>query len=148
MLVVFLGLMVTVVVVFQKYQNVFTSNVELDSEYEIFYIPTGSTYEEVKKSLENQNLLINKKSFHWVAEKKDYASSIKAGRYKIKNGMSNNELVNMLRSGNQDPVMLVFNNIRSLDQLAGKVALYIEPDSLELVLRNIQKNRQNNYKEH
>jgi len=139
MLVVFLGLMVTAIVVFQKYQNVFTSNVELDSEYEIFYIPTGSTYDEVKNSLEHQHLLINKKSFHWVAEKKDYASSVKAGRYKIKNGMSNNELVNMLRSGNQDPVMLVFNNIRTLDQLAGKVALYIEPDSLEILSHLIDK---------
>ncbi len=133
MLAVFLGLMVTAIVVFQKYQNVFTSNVELDSDYKIFYIPTGSTYDEVKNALEHKNILINKRSFQWVAEKKEYPSSVKAGRYKIRNGMSNNELVNMLRSGNQDPVMLVFNNIRSFYQLAGKVSGYIESDSLEVL---------------
>ena len=48
--------------------------------------------------------------------------NVKPGRYKIRNGISNNELVNMFRSGNQDPVMVVFNNVRTLDQLAGKVS--------------------------
>lgn len=132
-LLVFLGLMIVVIVVFQKYQNIFTSNVELDSDYKIFYVSTGSTYEEVKEKLGQENLLINKKSFHWVAQKKEYPASVKAGRYKILNGMSNNELVNMLRSGDQEPVMLVFNNIRTLAQLAGKVSGYIEADSLELL---------------
>lgn len=132
-LIVFLGLMIMVVVVFQKYQNVYTSNVEIDSDYSLFYIPTGSTYDEVKEALEQQNLLINKKSFQWVAEKKEYPSSVKPGRYKILNGMTNNELVNMLRAGQQEPVMLVFNNIRTFAELAGKVSVYIEPDSLELL---------------
>jgi UPF0755 protein len=132
-LVVFLGLMIMVVVVFQKYQNVYTSNVEMDSDYKIFYISSGSTYDEVKDDLEQLNILIDKKSFHWVAEKKEYPLSVKAGRYKILNGMTNNELVNMLRAGEQYPVMLVFNNIRTLAQLAGKVSVYIEPDSLELL---------------
>jgi len=133
MLVVFLGLMITVVVVFQNYQNVFVSNVELNSDYKIFYVPTGSTYEEVKDKLGVENFLIDKKSFDWVAEKKEYSISVKPGRYKITNGMSNNELINMLRAGNQDPVMLVFNNVRSFADLAGKVSKYIEPDSLELL---------------
>lgn len=132
-LVVFLGLMILVIVVFQKYQNIFTSNVALDSDYEFFYVPTGSTYEEVKLALQDQNLLIDSKSFEWVAKKKEYPASVKAGRYKVINGMSNNELVNILRAGNQEPVMLVFNNIRTFSQLAGKIAQYIEPDSLELL---------------
>lgn len=131
-LVVFLGLMILVVVVFQKYQNIFTANVEIDNDYEFLYIPSGSTFDEVLNIMENHQMLINKKSFTWVAEKKGYSSSVKAGRYRITNGMSNNELVNMLRAGNQEPVMLVFNNIRTLAHLAGKVAQYIEPDSAEL----------------
>ena len=37
----------------------------------------------------------------------------------------------MLRSGKQDPVMVVFNNMRTLDQLAGRVVRYLESDSAE-----------------
>ncbi len=133
-LVVFLGLMILVVVVFQKYQNIFTANVELDGDYEFFYVPTGSTFDEVMDAMEEQRILIDKKSFSWVAEKKEYPTSVKSGRYRITNGMSNNELVNMLRAGNQEPVMVVFNNVRTLAQMAGRVAQYIEPDSIELLV--------------
>ena len=37
----------------------------------------------------------------------------------------------MFRSGNQDPVMVVFNNVRTLDQVAGKVSVYLEGDSAD-----------------
>jgi UPF0755 protein len=133
LLVVFIGVMISVIVVFNKYQQVFSENVEIEEGYIFFYISTGSTYEEVWKDLNNENILINKKSFEWVAQRKEYSESVKPGRYRIKNGMSNNELVNLLRSGNQEPVMVIFNNMRTLDQLAGKISTYIEPDSIEIL---------------
>ncbi|MDF1573104.1 MAG: endolytic transglycosylase MltG [Bacteroidales bacterium] len=132
LLVVFVGLMVSVIVVFSKYQDVFNENIEIEAGHEFFYIPTGSAYAEVWGNLEALNILIDKKSFQWVAEKKGYPGNVKPGRYRIEDGMNNNELVNMLRSGNQEPVMVIFNNLRTLEMLAGKVASYIEPDSLEL----------------
>lgn len=132
LLVVFVGLMVSVIIVFSKYQDVFNENVEIEAGHEFFYIPTGSTYAEVWANLEQLNILIDKKSFQWVAEKKGYPAHVKPGRYRIEDGMNNNTLVNMLRSGNQEPVMVIFNNLRTLEMLAGKVSRYIEPDSLEL----------------
>jgi UPF0755 protein len=130
-LLVFLGMVVMVVVVFRFYGRVFESNVTLDADHKIFYIPTGSQFEDVIYALEQEGIIDNRKSFHWTAIKKGYENSIKPGRYKIRNGLSNNELVNLLRSGNQDPVMVVFNNVRTLDQLAGKVARYLECDSAD-----------------
>jgi len=47
--------------------------------------------------------------------------------------MSNNELVNLLRSGKQVPVKLTFNSIRTPEQLAGKVAKQIEADSTDII---------------
>ena len=132
LLVVFVGLMVSVIIVFNKYQNVFSENVEIADGHTFFYIPTGSSYADVWEKLDEKNILVNKKSFQWVAEKKGYTENIKPGRYRIEDGMSNNGLVNMLRAGNQEPVMVIFNNLRTLEKLAGKVAKYIEPDSLEL----------------
>lgn len=132
MLVVFLGLVVMVLVVFKLYSRVFVPNVKLDAANELFYIPSGSDFSYVAERFDEMGILENVKSFEWVAEKKGYDTNVKPGRYKIRNGLSNNELVNMLRSGNQDPVMVVFNNVRTLDQLSGKVAQYLEADSVLL----------------
>ena len=131
MLVVFLGLVVMVLVVYKLYSRVFVPNVMLDAEHELFYIPTGSGFEDVIDGMEEKGIIEDRKTFRWVALKKGYDTNVKPGRYKIRNGLSNNELINMLRSGSQDPVMVVFNNVRSLEDLSGKVSQYMEADSAE-----------------
>ncbi|MCA1747205.1 MAG: endolytic transglycosylase MltG, partial [Bacteroidales bacterium] len=133
LLVVFVGLMISVIVVFSKYQSVFNENVKIADGHAFVYIPSGSSFEEVYENLSDKDILIDEKSFRWVADKKGYVSNVKPGRYRIEDGMSNNEVVNMLRSGNQAPVMVVFNNLRTFGALAGKVAPYIEPDSAALL---------------
>ncbi len=126
---VFLGLVVMVILVYKLYSRIFVSNVSLDAEQEIVYIPTGSDFEFVMELLEQKGIVENQRSFRWVALKKEYDENVKPGRYKIRNGLSNNDLVNMLRLGNQDPVMVVFNQVRSLNDMAGKIARYFETDS-------------------
>lgn len=131
MLLVFVGLVVMVVVVYSMYSRIFVSNVNLDADHVLFYIHTGTGFDQVMEELETEGIITDQKSFRWVARKKEYDKNVKPGRYKIRNGLSNNELVNMLRSGNQDPVMVVFNNIRTLEQLAGRVSGYLEKDSVD-----------------
>jgi UPF0755 protein len=130
MLLVFLGMVIMVVVVFRMYSRIFVTNVDIDTEQALLYIPTGTGFDGVLEALEEQGIIEDPKSFIWVARKKEYDKNVKPGRYKIKNGLSNNELVNMLRSGNQDPVMVVFNNVRSIAKLAGRVSGYLEGDSV------------------
>lgn len=134
MLFMLTGLVIMVLVVYKFYDRIYEANVSTQGEQEIFYIPTGSDFEFVIDKLEADSIIDNRKSFRWVANKKRYENSVKPGRYKIRNGSSNNELVNMLRSGNQDPVMVVFNNVRTLDQVAGRVAQYLEDDSLDFAV--------------
>ncbi|MEN8203151.1 MAG: endolytic transglycosylase MltG [Bacteroidota bacterium] len=131
MLLVFLGMIIMVIVVYKLYARVYVPNVKLSAGHELFYVPTGSDFEYVIDQLEEQGIIESRKSFRWVAIKKGYDKSVKPGRYKIRNGQSNNELANMLRSGKQDPVMVVFNNVRSLAHVAGKVSHYLEKDSAE-----------------
>ena len=128
---VFLGLVVMVILVYKLYARIFVSNVLLEEEHEIVYIPSGSGFDDVLNELEQREIVENLRSFRWVAQKKEYDKYVKPGRYKIRNGLSNNDLVNMLRAGNQDPVMVVFNNVRTLDHVAGKVARYFESDSAD-----------------
>jgi UPF0755 protein len=121
-----------VLVVYKFYGRIYESNVNLTEDAAIFYIEEAADFEQVIDDLESQGIIANRKSFRWVSIKKGYDKAVKAGRYKIKDGWSNNELVNVLRSGRQDPVMVVFNNVRSLEGVAGKVSRYLACDSAEL----------------
>ncbi len=59
--------------------------------------------------------------------------TVKSGRYRIVNGMNNLEVVRMLRNGNQTPVKLTFNNIRTKEQLAGRLSGQLMPDSITIL---------------
>lgn len=107
----------------------------------LIYIPTGSSFDDVLNILERGNVLINKHSFQQLAQRKNYPKHIKAGCYHIKQGMNNNELVNMLRSGNQQAVNFTFNNIRTKEQFAKRVSEQLETDyeALLSLLNNDEK---------
>ncbi len=85
-------------------------------------------------SLENklQNFLKDNHSFYWVAKKKNFTKP-KGGKYLIKKDMSLNDLVNLLRIGNQSPIKLSFNNQDTLEKLAGRISQQIEADSVSLL---------------
>lgn len=133
---ILLGILIVVALVvgFWLYKRLMTPNVALANEEKFYlYIPTGSTFEQVKDSLYTHHLIINEKSFEWVAAKKKYPENIKAGRYAITRGLGNLSLVNMLQSGNQKPVNVTFNNMRTIPQLAGRISTQIEADSASIV---------------
>src|SRR5207302_2273306 len=91
------------------------------------YIRTGAKFKEVLDTLYKRKIIINHISFEQVARKKNYPVNIHPGKYKITAGMSNNQLVNELRSGSQEPVKITFNNIRKKENLAGRIAEKLEP---------------------
>jgi len=97
------------------------------------HIPTGANMEDVMQRISQQQLLEDVDEFKWLAQKKNYPNHIHPGRYRIEKQMSNNALINRLRSGQQEPVDLTFNNIRTKEQLAGVVSDYIEADSSALL---------------
>lgn len=119
---------------YMLYTIIYKSNVWTPNEADIsVYIPSNSNFEEVKQILYNQGLIVQRKNFEWLAEQKSYPDNIKGGRYIISDGMTNDELINVLRSGKQTPIRLTFNNIRDIYQLAGRVAQQIESDSTSIV---------------
>jgi UPF0755 protein len=104
-----------------------------DGEFVHVYIRTGWHFNQTMQMLEEENLLRYPKAFKKLAQFKEYPQLIRPGRYKITHGMSNYDVVTLLRSGNQDPVNVVFNNIRTPQQLAGRIARQIEADSASLL---------------
>ncbi len=112
------------------YNSVFSSNTSFDSNEEVVYIPTGANFNTVIDSL--RPIVKDIRSFGLVAEKKGYANNVRPGRYIIKKGMNNNEIVIQLRAANK-PVKVIFNNQERLEDLAGRISSQIEADSLQLL---------------
>ena len=112
----------------RMYNRIYGSNVK---ETTFVFIPTGTQFDELVPIIEPY--LKNTKGFKWVAEKKNYPNKIRPGKFKIDKGMSNEELVNHLRGGKAETLMLTFNNQDSFEKLAGRVADQIEADSISLL---------------
>jgi UPF0755 protein len=117
---------------YQLYHYILDPNIQTPGS---IIIPLNATYEQVIDSLKKHEIISNYTAFDWVAKRKKYAGSIKPGKYLLDKGLNTNEILNMLRSGNQEPVQVTFNNLRFIEELAGAVAKYIEPDSLELITK-------------
>ena len=115
------------------YDSINMPNVSINKKFEYLYIKTASNYEDVLQTLKSKNIIIDIESFEWMVEKKNYKSHIYPGRYKIANNISNDELINILRSGVQEPIKLIFNNIRTLEQFSGRISEQIEADSIEII---------------
>ncbi|MBX7205948.1 MAG: endolytic transglycosylase MltG [Bacteroidia bacterium] len=115
---------------YKGWQMVFSPNVKFtDKKYTFFYIHTGSGYDQVLQQLANEKIISNTLTFDWVAALMNYPKSVKPGKYRILNGMSNRELINLLRSGNQEQVSLVIRSMNSLQDLASLVGRKLEADS-------------------
>jgi UPF0755 protein len=108
------------------YKNVFTPNVSVRKEPTYLYIPTNSTFEDVVDIVKKQDLVRNEKSFIWTAKELKYDGAVKPGKYLLQPGMSNKDLIRLLKSGRQTPVKLVFNNIRIKQELADRIGEQIE----------------------
>lgn len=116
------------------YKIYFCPNVHISNhKSEFFFIPTGTTMPELVNHLQEMKLIDDTASFTLIAKLKKFVTP-KPGRYRIKDGMDNRELVNMLRSGLQEPIAFSFNNIRTKEQLASRVGGKLEADSAQYLL--------------
>ena len=122
----------SVFIFIKMYKSIIYPNTSTKENYSL-YIYSTDDFETVKNQLYSDSIIINKKSFEWLAKKLDYPKYIKSGHYVIKNGMNNNQLLNMLRSGSQTPIKFTFNNIRTIEQLAGRIDEQLEIDSLSFL---------------
>lgn len=113
---------------YKYYNRIFTNNVKEDASV---YIKSNASFEDVVNTV--SPYIKKENSFKWVAKKKNYLNKIKGGHYILKKGMNNNGLIDLLRSGEQTPIKVSFNNQDSIEKLAGRIAEQIEADSTELV---------------
>lgn len=107
---------------FYLWQVLYSPNLNVEGKDDIvIYIRKNANYETVLDSMRKYKAINDEVSFGLLTKKMDYRDHIKPGRYLIKPDMSNRKFIGKLRSGDQDPVKLTFNNIRTKNDLAEKV---------------------------
>ena len=116
--------------VFNLYKTYFLKNTSFVNDVVYLKIPSNISKNQLIDSL--SNYLLDIKSFEKAALKKKYLANIKSGRFPIKKGFNNNQIINSLRSNNL-PVKVTFNNIETLNELAGKISKKIEADSISIL---------------
>jgi len=131
---IFILIIILIITLFSTiYYLFFYPNISLKAKkYTYIYIPSNASYEQLIDTLSKYKILKNYQSFI-IASKIKRFTKPRGGRYKIINGLNNNELINILRSGIQSPILLTFNNIRTKEQLASRISKYIEADSLSII---------------
>jgi UPF0755 protein len=112
---------------FYFYQVFFSANtlVESDKAY-LLKIPSNSVYKNVVDQLYEERVINDAVSFGFVAKILGYQEAVKPGLYQIEPKMNNLQLVRMLRSGQQIPVRVTFNTIRTKEDLAEKISVNLE----------------------
>ena len=128
--VLLIGLLIGGIFVYYVYSAFFAPNTAFQNKEAIVYIPSNSNMADLEALL--SPLLEDYDSFKAVAQRKQYSERVKGGKYILREGMNNNEIINTLRSANM-PVKVSFNNQESLEALAGRIAQQIEADSISLI---------------
>lgn len=130
LIVVLLGLVGAAIFSYYIYNTIFSPNTAFSENEIMVYVPSDGSYRVVRNQL--KDVLEDIESFDIIAQKKGYASNVKPGKFTIKKGMNNNEIINSLRTNNI-PVQVSFNNQETIRDLAGRIAEQIEADSSALV---------------
>ncbi|MBC8342894.1 MAG: endolytic transglycosylase MltG [Bacteroidetes bacterium] len=141
-LIVFIILAFIVLLVGYKfYLGIFSPNLNPDyvTEHSVIEIPTESSYEDVLKLLRKDSILLDFRSFKWVAKKMNYPNHVYGGRYPVNREMNNYDLIRMLRAGENAPFMVTIDKHRTIYDLAGGVSAQLEIDSAEIVEHILNK---------
>ncbi len=111
---------------YQYYQKFYGNNVEKEG---YILIPHSANFTAILDSI--SPYLKNKEQFAEVATSKNLTKFFHAGRYRIKSGTNNTDLVNMIKAGNQTENTFRIGDFFTVYQMVGKVVKKTELDSLK-----------------
>jgi UPF0755 protein len=119
--------------VFYFYQICYTPNILVGKAPRELIIPDTANFRTVQQILHEGGYVQDLVSFSFLARLMKYDRLIKPGRYVLQPNMSNLQAIRYLRLGHQEPVMITFNNVRLVSELARKITrnLALTPEAFE-----------------
>ena len=119
----------SLIFIIDYYNKYYRPNTSFESESIFLYVMKDDSIafrDSISKYIKSE------KTFYKVAEKLKYLENKKTGRFKIKRGIGNNDIVNSLKFNNT-PVNVTFNNQERVEDLAGRLSNQIYEDSISLL---------------
>jgi UPF0755 protein len=112
----------------------FFSGVKLKNKnYTYIFIERGDTFKDVINDINSENIIENLKSFEWMAKEMDLEENIHPGKYRIINGMTMRQIINLIKYNKQEKVKLTFNSqIHYLDEFVEYTDAKLELSASEL----------------
>lgn len=110
------------------YNKYYSDNVEKEG---YLLIPHNGKFGQILDSI--KPYLKDEQQFKDVAVEKQMNQFFKAGRYRIKNGYSNTELINMIKAGNQTEDVFRIKDFMDVYQMIGRVTKKTEIDSAQFI---------------
>tara|TARA_B100001057_G_scaffold479314_1_gene550805 strand:- start:6409 stop:7437 length:1029 start_codon:yes stop_codon:yes gene_type:complete len=120
----------SLIFIMDHYNKYYKSNTSFETESIFLYVMKDDSV-AFKDSI--SKYIKSEKTFYNVAKKLEYLDNKKTGRFKIKKGIGNNDIINSLKFNNT-PVNVTFNNQERVEDLAGRVSNQIYEDSISLLL--------------
>ena len=100
---------------------------------QLYISSRAATKKAVIDSLVANKIITNETAFEFLANRFNYWTNIKPGKYEFRKGTSLLTIVRTLRNGSQTPVDLVITKIRTKEDLARLVGKRFETDSAEMI---------------
>lgn len=95
----------------------------------IVYIGDGESFDTLAERLAAEGSILHPMRFKATARLLKAAGPLSPGRYELRPGMNPRSIVSLLKSGNQTPLNVTFNNIRTLPQFAASLGRQLHCDS-------------------
>lgn len=127
---------------YYAYRKLFSKIDLKDKNYTYIYIERDHGLEDVISEINAENIIENVESFEWLAKQMDLENNIHPGKYRITNGMSPRQIINLIKYNKQEKVKLSFNSqIHDLEEFVTYTdeKLEISVDELEDFLNDDQK---------
>jgi UPF0755 protein len=116
--------------IFLIYQLVYSPVLPGTFQSKTIKIPTGTDFSGLSNMLEKEGILSNTRVFSILSNRMNFKDGkIRSGIYKINKGTNLIQLIRKLRAGDQEVVNVVLTTERMPENVAAKVATFLEPDS-------------------
>ena len=128
LLLLLIGIAIVGIIGVRYYLNFQKDNVKKEGH---FHIPTDASYAQVLDSI--APYIDNRASFEKVAKSAKLQDRFYPGRYKVVEGKTNKELVEMIQNGHQVDISFRIGDFNDVYQMMGRVALKTELDSASFI---------------
>ncbi|MBA3663760.1 MAG: endolytic transglycosylase MltG [Bacteroidetes bacterium] len=118
---------------FYIYREFFGPSVKLNKNYTFVYIETGDNLDDVAEQVNSEKIIEDVKAFRWLAGKMELEKNIHPGKYRIINGMSVRQIINLIKYSKEEKVKLTYNSqIHNLDEFVTYTADKLEMNEGEI----------------